>query len=95
MCFNLLIHTIFVKTNDITSSLSIIPTEKIVERLRNESPWCINKRIPEAFSTMSKRLYFSLFYPYAIEKNVRRALVLMGPRRARKQSCYSIASKNY
>ena len=33
---------------------------------------------------MSKRLYFSLFYPYVIEKNVRRALVLMGPRRVGK-----------
>jgi predicted AAA+ superfamily ATPase len=52
--------------------------------LRYENPWWINKRIPEVFSTMSKRLYFSLFYPYVIEKNVRRALVLMGPRRVGK-----------
>jgi predicted AAA+ superfamily ATPase len=33
---------------------------------------------------MSKRLYFNLFYPNVTEKNVRRALVLMGPRRVGK-----------
>lgn len=63
---------------------SLIPTEKIVERLRYENPWWVNKQIPELYSTMAKRLYFSLFYPFVIEKNVRRALVLMGPRRVGK-----------
>lgn len=66
------------------SSISLIPTEKIVERLRYENPWWINKQIPEVYSTMAKRLYFSLFYPLVIEKNVRRAVVLMGPRRVGK-----------
>lgn len=33
---------------------------------------------------MSRRLYFELFYPFVKEKNVRRALVLMGPRRVGK-----------
>ncbi len=66
------------------SSISLIPTEKIVERLRYENPWWINKQIPEVYSTMAKRLYFSLFYPFVIEKNVRRAVVLMGPRRVGK-----------
>lgn len=64
--------------------LNLIPTEKIVERLRYENPWWINKQIPEVYSSMAKRLYFSLFYPFVIEKNVRRALVLMGPRRVGK-----------
>lgn len=63
---------------------SLIPTEKIIERLRYENPWWINKQIPEAYSSMSRRLYFELFYPYVIEKNIRRALVLMGPRRVGK-----------
>jgi uncharacterized protein len=66
------------------SSISLIPTEKIVERLRYENPWWVNKQIPEVYSTMAKRLYFSLFYPFVIEKNVKRALVLMGPRRVGK-----------
>jgi uncharacterized protein len=63
---------------------SLIPTEKIVERLRYENPWWVNKQIPEAYSSMAKRLYFSVFYPYVIEKSIRRALVLMGPRRVGK-----------
>lgn len=66
------------------SSISLIPIEKIVERLRYENPWWVNKQIPEVYRTMAKRLYFSLFYPFVIEKNVRRALVLMGPRRVGK-----------
>src|SRR5574343_271253 len=64
--------------------LNLIPTEKIVERLRYENPWWVNKEIPETYGSMAKRLYFNLFYPYVIEKKVRRALVLMGPRRVGK-----------
>ncbi len=66
------------------SNISLIPTEKIIERLRYENPWWVNKQIPEVYSTMARRLYFSLFYPFVIEKNVKRALVLMGPRRVGK-----------
>lgn len=65
-------------------NLNLIPTEKIIERLRYENPWWVTKQIPEAYSTMDKRLYFDLFYPYVKEKNIRRALVLMGPRRVGK-----------
>lgn len=66
------------------SNKSLIPIEKILERLRYENPWWVNKQIPEIYSSMAKRLYFSLFYPFVIEKNVKRALVLMGPRRVGK-----------
>lgn len=64
--------------------INLIPTEKIIERLSYENPWWIKKQVPEVYNSMAKRLYFSLFYPYVIEKNVRRALVLMGPRRVGK-----------
>ena len=66
------------------NSSSLIPTEKIVERLRYENPWWVNTQIPDMYSSMAKRLYFSLFYPYVAEKTIRRALVLMGPRRVGK-----------
>lgn len=66
------------------SGLNLIPTEKIIERLRYENPWWVNRQIPVVYSSMAKRLYFSLFYPYVTEKNIRRALVLMGPRRVGK-----------
>ncbi len=66
------------------SGLSLIPIEKITERLRYENPWWVTKQIPEVYSSMSKRLYFDLFYPFVKEEKVRRALVLMGPRRVGK-----------
>ena len=66
------------------SGVSLIPTEKIIERLRYENPWWVSRQIPETYSAMSRRLYFDLFYPFVAEKDVRRALVLMGPRRVGK-----------
>ncbi|MBN2746674.1 MAG: ATP-binding protein [Bacteroidales bacterium] len=66
------------------NNFNLIPTEKVIERLRYENPWWINMRIPEAYSSMSKRLYFNLFYPFVVDKEVNRAVVLMGPRRVGK-----------
>lgn len=66
------------------SSLNLIPTEKVIERLRYENPWWVSRQIPEIYSAMSRRLYFDLFYPFVVEKEVRRAVVLMGPRRVGK-----------
>lgn len=66
------------------SGLNLIPTEKIIDRLRYENPWWVTKKISENYNLMAKRLYFELFYPFVIEKNIRRALVLMGPRRVGK-----------
>lgn len=63
---------------------NIIPTDKIIERLRYENPWWITKEIPKTYSAMSKRLYFDLFYPFVLERDINRALVLMGPRRVGK-----------
>jgi len=62
----------------------LIPEDKIIERLQYENPWWITKEIPTLYKTMSKRLYFDLFYPFVQEKDIRRAVVLMGPRRVGK-----------
>ncbi|MFV0192984.1 ATP-binding protein [Empedobacter falsenii] len=64
--------------------LSVIPTEKIVERLHYENPWWVTKVIPSNYRQMSKRLYFDLFYPFVKDTDIRRAVVLMGPRRVGK-----------
>lgn len=66
------------------SGMNLIPSEKIIERLHYENPWWITKQVSEAYSSMSKRLYFNLFYPYVKEKRIKRAVVLMGPRRVGK-----------
>lgn len=62
----------------------LIPTEKIIERLQYENPWWITKEVPSLYKEMSKRLYFDLFYPFVVETKIRRAVVLMGPRRVGK-----------
>ncbi|MGO1650830.1 MAG: ATP-binding protein [Sphingobacterium sp.] len=62
----------------------LIPTKKIIERLQYENPWWISKEIPVLYKSMSRRLYFDLFYPFVSEKDIRRAVVLMGPRRVGK-----------
>lgn len=63
---------------------SIIPEEEIIERLKTENPWWTTKNVSEYYTEMKRRLYFNLFYPYVTETEVRRALVLMGPRRVGK-----------
>jgi predicted AAA+ superfamily ATPase len=63
---------------------TLIPQNKIIERLRYENPWWVSQEIPELYRSMSKRLYFTLFYPFVIEKEIKRAVVLMGPRRVGK-----------
>jgi predicted AAA+ superfamily ATPase len=66
------------------ASKGLIPAHRIIERLRYENPWWVTKTIPETFKAMSKRLYFDLFFPHVLEEEVRRAVVLMGPRRVGK-----------
>ena len=63
---------------------SFIPAVKIIERLRYENPWWVSKKISDTYRSMKKRLYFDLFFPYVRDKSVRRAVVLMGPRRVGK-----------
>jgi predicted AAA+ superfamily ATPase len=61
-----------------------IPTEKILERLRFENPWWRTGAIAAQFNDMNRRLYFDLFFPMVQDITVRRALILMGPRRVGK-----------
>jgi len=61
-----------------------IPNEKILERLRFENPWWNTKEIDSELKSMKHRLYFNLFFPLVQEVSVKRALVLMGPRRVGK-----------
>lgn len=61
-----------------------IPSEKRIERLQYENPWWITGEVQPVYSAMNKRLYFDLFYPHVIETEIKRAVVLMGPRRVGK-----------
>ena len=64
--------------------LQNISKSQIMERIRFENPWWLNNQIDEDYRQMVQRPYFELFKPLAFEKDPRRALVLMGPRRVGK-----------
>ncbi|MFH2096508.1 MAG: AAA family ATPase, partial [Bacteroidota bacterium] len=58
--------------------------EQILDRLRFENPWWVSGQVEEYYTSMQRRLYFDLFMPLIVETDVRRAVVLMGPRRVGK-----------
>ena len=61
-----------------------IPAEQVVKRLEIENPWWKQGRIPKIFRAFKHRAYLELFYPLVESRKVRRATVLMGPRRVGK-----------
>ncbi len=65
--------------------MKTIPTDQVVARLRNENPWWEPPhRVSQSVSDWSPRPYLALFYPLATDRKVRRAVVLLGPRRVGK-----------
>src|SRR5690606_5960693 len=61
-----------------------IPTAKIQERLRFENPWWSSNNPASLIADLPRRLYFDLFFPYVTEISVRRAIIVVGPRRVGK-----------
>ncbi len=58
--------------------------ELIIERLWSDNVWWQTNKIEKYFQSMKPRMYFGLFYPLASDMQLRRAVVLMGPRRVGK-----------
>ena len=56
----------------------------ILDRLRFENPWWITGDTEKDYRELKHRPYFELFYPLVREVEVKRAVVLMGPRRVGK-----------
>lgn len=61
-----------------------VPTEQVVKRLEIENPWWRDGNIPKIFSSFKPRAYLELFFPLVESRKIRRAAVLMGPRRVGK-----------
>jgi len=64
--------------------LKPISNELKLDRIRYENPWWLSNEIENQYKEMKSRLYFDLFYPLVEEREPRRAVVLMGPRRVGK-----------
>lgn len=61
-----------------------IAKEQILERLHFENEWWETSSINEYYDRLKRRSYFDLLKPLVLEKSVKRAVVLMGPRRVGK-----------
>ena len=61
-----------------------ISKDQVLDRIRFENPWWIDGKIEDDYNEMPRRLYFELFKPLVYERDIRRAVVLMGPRRVGK-----------
>jgi uncharacterized protein len=64
--------------------LKPINQELILDRLKFENPWWVTGTIDNDYNEMQRRLYFDLFFPLVEELDIKRAVVLMGPRRVGK-----------
>ncbi len=58
--------------------------KQVIGRLKVDNPWWTESGIPDFYKNMSPRLYLDIFYPLVAETRLRRALILMGPRRVGK-----------
>lgn len=57
---------------------------QIIGRLRIDNPWWAEGAIPDYYRQMTPRLYLDIFYPLIKDLSLRRAMILMGPRRVGK-----------
>ena len=65
--------------------MKTIPAAQVIERLRVENPWwAAPHRIADRFADLKRRAYFRLLFPLVARSPVRRAVLLMGPRRVGK-----------
>lgn len=64
--------------------LTPIPNSLIESRMKFENPWWDTGTIDQEFDNLPRRLYFHLFSRLVEEEEVKRAVVLMGPRRVGK-----------
>lgn len=58
--------------------------EQIIKRLVFDNPWWSTGMIADDYDAMPRRPYIDLFYPIVADISLRRAAILMGPRRVGK-----------
>lgn len=58
--------------------------EQMIRRMSIDNLWWISGNIAEDYKGLPARVYLNEFYPLVFDKSVRRAVILMGPRRVGK-----------
>ena len=58
--------------------------EQLVKRMSIDNPWWLKGTIAEDYKELPSRVYLEEFYPLVVDRSVRRAVILMGPRRVGK-----------
>ena len=58
--------------------------KQVIGRLRVDNPWWTENVISSYYAEMHPRLYLDIFYPLVADMDIRRAIILMGPRRVGK-----------
>ncbi len=61
-----------------------VPEEQILTRIRTENPWWETGEVPQTMARLRPRPYLDLFFPLVSQREVRRGIVLLGPRRVGK-----------
>jgi predicted AAA+ superfamily ATPase len=61
-----------------------IPQEQVIRRINYENPWWISGQIDDIYRALPRRAYFPHAWALVSDRAVRRALILMGPRRVGK-----------
>lgn len=61
-----------------------ISKNEVLDSLRAENPWWELGRIDRRYDALPRRAYFDSFFDLLVERTIRRAVVLMGPRRVGK-----------
>jgi hypothetical protein len=64
--------------------LTPIPNELIASKMTYENPWWESNKIEPEYDGFKRRLYFDLFFKLVEDLEIKRAVVLMGPRRVGK-----------
>lgn len=54
------------------------------KRMSIDNPWWVSRDIAEDYKGMPERVYLKEFYPLVTDMSIRRAIILMGPRRVGK-----------
>ncbi|HML18259.1 MAG TPA: AAA family ATPase, partial [Bryobacteraceae bacterium] len=61
-----------------------ISPREIIRRITVENPWWADSTVSQVHRSFSPRAYLDLFFPLVSDVSVRRAVVLLGPRRVGK-----------